>query len=48
MTKLWKLLRKPDKLTQMDGSVIDTNVIVKMLKGDKTSLEMLSKIEKKC
>ena len=30
----------------MNGSVIDTNVIIKMLNGDKTTIEMLDKIEK--
>jgi len=30
----------------MNGSVIDTNVIIKMLKGDKAAIEILGKIEK--
>ena len=30
----------------MNGSVIDTNVIIRMLKGDKTAIETLGKIEK--
>jgi len=29
----------------MNGSVIDTNVIIRMLKGDKTAVEMLDNIE---
>ena len=30
----------------MNGSVIDTNVVIKMLKGDKIAVETLDKIEK--